>query len=214
MLITFEGIEGSGKTTQLEYIVEYLVKKGIKSVITKEPGGTKIGENIRSILLDPKNGLIDPLTELLLYCADRAQHIKQFILPMMNEGKIVLCDRFHDSTIVYQGFARGLDADLIKQLNALILGNLRPDKTFLLDLPPEVGLRRAWSQINHGNRPDTETRFEKESMNFHQKIRDGYLKLSKSEPERFVIIDASGDVATVKEQILKEIEALIKRDKL
>jgi len=210
MLITLEGIEGSGKTTQINYIAEYLREIGHECVITKEPGGTEIGEKIRSILLDPGNKNIHPLTELLLYAADRVQHIKEFIGPMLEAGKIVICDRFHDSTTVYQGFTRGVDLGLIRQLNKLVLGGVGPDITFVLDLPPELGLERAWKQINSGSRSDMETRFEKEKLSFHENVRKGYLDLAKSEPDRFVLIDASVESADVREAIIGKLKEFFK----
>ncbi|MBC2717103.1 MAG: dTMP kinase [Desulfobacteraceae bacterium] len=206
MLITLEGIEGSGKTTQIDYIAAYLQKFGLEYIITKEPGGTVLGEKIRSILLDPGNNNIHPLTELLLYAADRVQHIKELISPMIESGKIVICDRFCDSTTVYQGFTRGVDIRLIQQLNSLVLEGLKPDITFILDLDPEIGLKRAWKQIKDGSRAESETRFENERLQFHESVRNGYLELARQEPNRFVVVDASMDPSKVSEQMLKHLE--------
>lgn len=203
MFITFEGIEGSGKTTQLKHIADFLRKKGHDCVITREPGGTPIGEKIRAILLDPASKGMNPLTELLLYTADRVQHVKELLGPSLAAGQTVLCDRYFDATLVYQGYARGLDIKLIEQLHQLLLAGLRPDITFLLDLPPETGLSRAWAQINNGNRTGRESRFEKEALSFHEKVRSGYLTLARKEPERFRIIDASRDLDDVQKEILK-----------
>ena len=208
MLITLEGIEGSGKTTQINYIAAYLKDLGHECVVTKEPGGTVIGGKIRSILLDPANKRIDPLTELLLYAADRVQHIKEFIAPALEAGKVVICDRFHDSTTVYQGFTRGVDLGLIHQLNKLVLEGVEPDITFILDLPPELGLERAWNQINNGSRSGMETRFENEKLSFHNNVRKGYLELAKSEPDRFVVIDASVEAGFVREAIIDKLKAM------
>lgn len=205
MFITLEGIEGSGKTTQASHIVQSLQEQGFDCVSTREPGGTRIGEKIRTILLDPESKDIDPLTELLLYTADRAQHIKEFISPNLSAGKIVLCDRYYDATVVYQGFARGLDIGLIQQLHRLIFSDLKPDITILLDLPPEVGLARAWKQIKNGTRTDIETRFEKETIAFHEKVRSGYLELAQLEPERFRVIDAAKDENRVREKIINTL---------
>lgn len=210
MLITLEGIEGSGKTTQINFIAGYLRELGHDCVITKEPGGTKIGEKIRSILLDPENKGIHPMTELMLYAADRVQHIKEFINPMLDAKKIVICDRFHDSTTVYQGFTRGLDVSLICQLNTLILEGVSPDITFVLDLPAELGLERAWKQINNGARSDKETRFENEKLSFHKKVRNGYLEIAQREPQRFVIIDASVEAPIVRKSILEKLKEFLK----
>ena len=146
MLITLEGIEGSGKTTQIHYLYEYLKDRGRSCITTREPGGTPIGSKIRAVLLDPKSREMAPETELLLYIADRAQHIRSLVLPQIQAGNIVLCDRFFDATLVYQGFARGLDPQMIRQLHCLTCQDLTPDLTFLLDLDPDVGLKRAWTQ--------------------------------------------------------------------
>ncbi len=205
MFITLEGIEGSGKTTQAGYIVQYLQEQGLACVATREPGGTRIGDKIRTILLDPESKDMDPSTELLLYTADRAQHIMEVIAPNLAAGKIVLCDRYYDATIVYQGYARGLDTDLIQRLHRLLFADLKPDITILLDLPPAVGLARAWKQIKNGTRTDIETRFEKETIAFHEKVRSGYLELAQLEPERFRIIDAAKDENRVRENIINTL---------
>ncbi len=191
MFITLEGIEGSGKTTQIKNIAGFLGNKGHDCVITREPGGTKIGEKIRSILLDPESRDIEPVCELLLYFSDRVQHINEVVNPSLSEGKTVICDRYFDATLVYQGYARGLSIDLITRLHELILEGLKPDITILLDLPSEIGLLRAWEQIDNGSRSGDETRFEKEALSFHEKIRKGYLELARLEPQRFRVIDAS-----------------------
>jgi dTMP kinase len=191
MFITLEGIEGSGKTTQINNIDRFLEKKGHDCVITREPGGTEIGRKIRSILLDPENKGMEPMAELLLYFSDRVQHVKELINPALSEGKTVICDRYFDATLVYQGYARGLDMKLITRLHELVLKGLKPDITFLLDLSPEIGLSRAWEQIDNGSRTGDETRFEKEALAFHEKIRTGYLELARLEPQRFRVIDAS-----------------------
>ena len=191
MFITLEGIEGSGKTTQIRRLAEFLEDKGVDCVTTRQPGGTLIGENIRSILLDPANSALEPLAELLLYMADRAQHINELIRPALKNGKTVVCDRYFDATLVYQGFARGLSIELIGQLHQLLFDDLKPDVTLLLDLPPQVGLERAWRQLNNGQRSGHESRFEAEAVAFHEKVRAGYLELARLEPERFRIIDAA-----------------------
>jgi dTMP kinase len=191
MFITLEGIEGSGKTTQIGRLVEFLEDRGIECVTTRQPGGTLIGENIRSILLDPANSALEPLAELLLYMADRAQHINALIRPALKDGKTVVCDRYFDATLVYQGFARGLSIELIGQLHQLLFDNLKPDVTLLLDLAPQVGLERAWQQLNTGQRSGDESRFEAETVAFHEKVRAGYLELARLEPDRFRIVDAA-----------------------
>lgn len=205
MFITLEGIEGSGKTTQLEHMVEYLALKGHDCTVTREPGGTEIGQQIRAILLNPDNKALAPLSELLLYAADRAQHINTKIIPDLSAGKTVVCDRFFDATTVYQGYGRALPVSIINKLHEIVLGGLKPDLTILFDLPVDVGLSRAWKQINDGSRSDLETRFEKEALAFHQKIRDGYLELAGREPDRFRVIDAGGSREMVQEAVCKTL---------
>ena len=202
MFITLEGIEGSGKTTQVKHVVAYLKTKGYDCIVTREPGATKIGKKIRSILLDPASQDLHPLAELLLYIADRVQHVKELIRPALSAGKAVICDRFFDATVVYQGYARGLDIGLINRMHHLILEGLKPDITILLDLAPEIGLSRAWQQIENGKRAGRETRFEEEALSFHQKVRAGYLELASLEPDRFRIIDASQDEDQVRKDII------------
>jgi dTMP kinase len=201
MFITLEGIEGSGKTTQLRYLVEFFEERGNPCVTTREPGGTLIGNKIRSILLDPESKDMDPIAELLLYMADRAQHIHSLVKPSLSEGKTVLCDRYFDATLVYQGFARGLGIDLLVQLHKILFNDLKPDLTILLDLPPGVGLARAWNQLNNGQRSGGESRFEEETLAFHEKVRAGYLELARREPDRFRIIDAVQDEKHVRDTI-------------
>jgi dTMP kinase len=210
MFITLEGIEGSGKTTQINNICRFLENKGHDCVITREPGGTKIGKKIRSILLDPESKGMEPMAELLLYFSDRVQHVKKLINPALSAGKTVICDRYFDATLVYQGYARGLDMKLIARLHELVIEGLKPDITILLDLSPEIGLSRAWEQIDNGSRSGDETRFEKEALSFHKKIRAGYLKLARLEPQRFRVIDASrgkNKVKTTIEEVLTLIQA-------
>ncbi len=209
MFITLEGIEGSGKSTQLPDIVKFLKSRGHDCIITREPGGTKIGQKIRKILLDPESNDMDPLAELLLYTADRAQHIKTIVNPLLVEGKTVLCDRYFDATVVYQGFARGLDIELINRLHEMLFNNLKPDLTILLDLQPKLGLSRAWKQIGNGARTGLEIRFEEEALEFHEKVRAGYLELSRIEPERFRVIDASGDEEQVRKDIIEALSLFL-----
>lgn len=205
MFITFEGIEGSGKTTQIHRIDEHLKRKGYDCMATREPGGTEIGQRIRAILLDPQSEHLDPMSELLLYMADRAQHLHEKVKPHITAGKIVLCDRYYDATIAYQGSARALGVDLIRDLHRVALGDFKPDLTLLLDLPPHRGLERAWCQIDNGDRTGNETRFEKEALAFHEKVRREYLKLVELEPQRIKIIDA----AQAEDQVTQDILSVI-----
>ncbi len=209
MFITLEGIEGSGKTTQLEHIVDYLKGRGCECTVTREPGGTRIGKKIRSILLDPDSREIDPMTELLLYMADRSQHINEIIIPHLASGKLVLCDRYYDATLVYQGYARGIDIEIIQRLHRWVLKDLKPDVTILMDLEPQIGLKRAWKEIDRGTRTGRETRFEKETLRFHKKVRAGYLALARNDPDRFEVIDASQSERQVRERIIHLLDRKI-----
>ena len=191
--ITFEGIEGCGKTTQLRLAAERLTVAGYEVVVTREPGGCPIADEIRAILLDARNTAMVPLAELLLYAAARVQHVSEVIAPALAAGKIVLCDRFTDSTLAYQGYGRGLDKELIARLNTLAAGAVMPDLTIVLDCPVEIGLARAMARIN-GSTAAREERFEQESRLFHERIRDGFLALAAAEPRRFVVIDGSRGV--------------------
>ncbi len=198
MFISFEGIEGSGKTTQLRLVGEYLKREGIDVLITAEPGGTIIGEEIRDILLNTEFKHMTQLTELLLYNASRSQHIEEVILPVLKGNKMVLTDRFSDSTIAYQGYGRGIDLDIIMKIDRIATMGLKPDLTILFDLDVREGLMR-----NRGiNKVD---RFELEDVMFHEKVRNGFLELSKIEPERFKIIDATMSVNEITITILKII---------
>ncbi len=209
MFISLEGIEGCGKTTQLKHLSSFLTEKGLPFVMTREPGGTAIGEKIRSILLDPASKGLVPAAELLLYMADRAQHIHSVIKPRLAEGKVVLCDRYFDATVVYQGLARGLDTGFICDLQRTVLEDLKPDITLLLDLAPRIGLARAWQELDSGSRPGTESRFEEETISFHEKVRAGYLELAGCEPQRYKIIDASRTIDEVQADIRKVLEEYI-----
>ncbi len=205
LFVTLEGIEGSGKSTQMRYLARYFEERGHSCVETKEPGGTAIGEKIRAIVLNPDHYGLDPMSELLLYTADRAQHVSECIRPALTAGKTVICDRFLDSTVVYQGTARGIDADTILEINRRVLSGVVPDVTFLLDLPPEIGLSRAWQEIHSGGRDRGQSRFEQERVRFHEKVRDGYKRLAAAAPERFRVIDASRDVEAVRADMAAEL---------
>jgi dTMP kinase len=208
MFITFEGIEGSGKTTQIELLIPVLQAKGYECIATREPGATEIGRKIRAILLNAAHTTMLPLTELLLYEADRAQHIHEVINPALAASKVVVSDRFFDATTVYQGYARGFDLEVIQQIHRIVLGGLRPDLTLILDLPVNVGLQRAWQRINSQSGNMAEDRFEKEALAFHEKVRQGYLRLARGEPERFRVIDASRDQQTINKDVAEIVLSL------
>ncbi len=201
--------EGSGKTTQIKHVTRFLRKMDKPYIVTREPVGTGIGTQIRSILLNSKNKNIDAYAELLLYVADRAQHAKEVTLPGLAAGKRVLCDRFFDATTAYQGYARGLDIALIQKLHQLMLDNLTPDLTLLFDQPPKIGPPRAWKQINQKTRSAAETRFEEEAITFNEKVRAGYLTLARSEPKRFLIINAAPSENQVRKTIIKTLKKML-----
>lgn len=187
LFITFEGIDGSGKSTQLKLLTDYLSKNGIDFISTRDPGGTALGNKLRDILLNYKGEIVSNC-ELFLYLADRAQHVEEKIIPALNSGALVLCDRFIDSTIAYQGFARGLNIEEINKLNDFVTQGLTPDLTLLYDITVETSLKRV------GKEKD---RLESEKDNFHEKVRNGYLELAKKFPERIKLIDANRDIDLV-----------------
>jgi len=205
--ITFEGIEGSGKSTQIRRLHNYLTARGQTVLATREPGGCAIADAIRAILLDPSNQAMTARTELLLYAAARSQHVEQIIRPALAAGTTVLCDRFFDATSAYQGGGRGLDQALIETLNGLATGGLCPDLTLLLDFTAEDGLQRA-RQRNYDNNLLDEGRFELEALDFHRRVRQSYLQLAESEP-RFRIINATGSADEVAGRIAEAVEAFI-----
>ena len=205
VFISFEGPDGSGKSTQVKMLYSYLLEKGYPVVLTREPGGTPISEDIRKIILDPSNTEMDGMTEALLYAAARAQHVAQLIKPSVEEGKIVLTDRFMDSSIAYQGYGRDL-GDKIRIINEYAVAGMHPDLTFFLDIDPEEGLKRA----KHREELD---RLEKESLDFHKRVYEGYLALSKIYEDRYVIIDASASVEDISKKIIERFESFISGDR-
>ncbi|MBI2342473.1 MAG: dTMP kinase [Deltaproteobacteria bacterium] len=200
--ITFVGIEGCGKTTQIKLLDEYLRKKGFETVLSREPGGTKIGDKIRAILLDPEHKEMTPLAELFLYEASRAQHVNELINPAVESGKVILCDRFADSSAAYQSAARLLPKDLVDELNNIAIAGIKPDLTVILDIDPEEGLKRAHVR----GKPD---RFEQEKMDFHERVRNGYLALAKKEPKRFIVINGRKTVEEIHREIILCISSAI-----
>lgn len=199
LFVTLEGIEGCGKTTQLSRLSAFLTRAGVAHEVTREPGGTPAGEDIRRILLTPRDPALTPLVDLLLYGAARAQHLQQVIEPALAAGKTVLCDRFLDATAAYQGFASGLSLDIINALHDLPGLDRRPDLTLLLDLPVATGLERA--RARQASDGDVLTRFEEATLRFHDKVRQGYLELARQEPSRFAVIDAAGSSEEVFERL-------------
>jgi dTMP kinase len=206
IFVTLEGIEGCGKSTQVALLEKNLKMRGYSVYTTREPGGTTIGNLIRSILLDSNNMGMNQTTELLLYEACRAELTSKVIAPRLSSGEIVLCDRYTDSTIAYQGYARGLDMDLIKKLNIIAEYGQRPDLTILLDLDPKTGLQRARAR-NKATALINEERFELESLQFHEKVRNGFLAIAKNEPQRVKTVFATGTVEEIARDIMTTIDS-------
>ena len=203
MFITLEGPEGSGKTTAVEYAVSKLKEMGYEIVRTREPGGTPIAEEIRNVILDKNNTKMDPRTEALLYAASRRQHLVEKVWPSLKEGKIVICDRYLDSSLAYQGGARGLGIDEVLNINLFATENTWPDLTLLFDIAPEEGLKRIASNANR-----EVNRLDLEKLEFHHKVRESFLLLAKRYPDRYIIIDASKD----REEVAKAtLEAIMSR---
>ncbi len=207
LFITFEGIEGCGKTTQAGMLKEYLSHKGFKCLLTREPGGTKLGNRIRNIVLNESKEQISDLSEFLLYLACRAQILERVIRPALSKGMFVICDRFSDSTIAYQGYGKGLPFKLVTGLDRQITGGLKPDITFLLDLNVEKGLERAWRRINL--RGGGEDRFEKEGKDFHNRVRDGYLKIASKDAGRVRLISAEREPSLIHKEICDIMNAVM-----
>lgn len=200
LFITFEGPEGSGKTTQMELLSGYLEEKGYSALATREPGGTSIGDQIRAVLLDPHNTEMLPASEALLFSAARAQIVNRVIRPHLAQGGIVLCDRYADSTLAYQGYGHGLDLEMLHTITALATEELKPDLTIYLDIDVEEGLRRKLAAHKAGK---TEwNRMDRQETAFHRRVRDGYLQMAAREPDRWLVIDAT--------QPLEAIQALIR----
>ncbi len=200
--ITIEGTDGGGKSTQIEKLVEYLKSMGREVVVTREPGGTNISEKLREILLDAKNSEMTDITEALLYAASRAQHVEEKILPAVKEGKIVICDRFLDSSIVYQGYARGLDIEMIKTINSFALSKIKPDITLFFDIRPEIGILRKKNMHELD-------RMEQEKIDFHNKVYNGYKALLNENPERIKRIDAEKTIDEVYKQVIDAVNTIL-----
>lgn len=207
--ITFEGPEGSGKSTQCRMLIDFLASRNLPAVLTREPGGTEIGQQIRKIILDPQNKTLTPGTELLLYFADRAQHVAEYIRPALDKGTIVISDRYTDATWAYQGYGRGLDRKAIKFLNAFTTDRLRPDITFLLDVNLEKGLDRARTNKSEfappGHGPGQGDRIEREPVDFYRKVMAGYRSLMKKERARFIYISGDDTIDAIHAKIVDSL---------
>jgi len=199
--ITFEGVEGSGKTTQIRLAGEFLREKGLPVIMTQEPGGTPLGERIREILLNQVGFDISGEAEVFLFAAARAQHTDAVIRPALDKGQVILCDRFSDATIAYQAYGRGLPLEAVREVCRLASRGLSPRLTLLFDLPVEKGLERAFRRIAGREEASREDRFEREHLDFHRRIREGYLAIARLEPDRVKIIDASRDIETTRREV-------------
>lgn len=203
LFITIEGGDGSGKSTQLNLLKAYFENKDFEIIMTREPGGTNISEEIRKIILNTNYMEMSDMTEALLYAASRAQHVEELILPNLKKGKIVISDRFVDSSIVYQGYARGLGVEEISLINRFATKGLKPDLTIYLDVSPKEGIKRKEEQKDLD-------RLELEKLNFHEKVNKGYKLIAKNEPERILLIDGSRKIEEIHEIIISKVEELIK----
>ncbi len=202
LFITIEGTDGAGKSTQIELLTEYLSKKGRDVLVTREPGGTPIGEKIREIILDTENSEMSDITEAMLYAASRAQHVNEKIKPALLEGKIVICDRFVDSSIAYQSSARGISRELIEDINKYAVCGITPDITLYFDITPEEGIKRKKNMHELD-------RIEKEKEDFHKRVYEGYKNLLKLYPERIKRVDASKSISDVHKQVIEYINKIL-----
>ena len=203
-LITFEGIEGSGKSTQARRAAAFFRGRAREVLLEREPGGTPIGTAIRAILLDPANARLDPLAELMLMEADRRQHVVEVIAPALARGAVVLCDRFNDATVAYQGGGRGIDRAIVSRIDAWSVGTIRPDRTLLFDCPIDAGLARARARDG-----ETTGRFEGEELDFHRRVRDAYLEIARREPERVRIVDSTRAPEEVFQEVIRRISEVL-----
>lgn len=207
MFITFEGPEGSGKSTQLHLLAQWLREAGCQVLATREPGGSVIGDRIRAILLDPLSHEMQAETEVLLFSAGRAQHVRQVILPHLQRGEVVLCDRYADSTLAYQGYGRGLDLEKLATITHFATGGLRPDLVVFLDIDAEAGLQRK--QRHAASDASQWNRMEQEALAYHQRVRAGYLQMAAAEPGRWMLLDAAQPVDTIQAALRVTVSSLL-----
>lgn len=207
--ITLEGVEGSGKTTQSSLLCDYLRNQGIDVVETREPGGTDLGEKTRRILLSPADSAPTPIAELLLFLAARAQLIAEVIIPALDKGNWVVCDRFCDATLAYQGYGRGIEIAAIEKLNEMATNALKPDLTALLDLDVGIGIRRAIAAKNEFARGSAGDRMEKEDEDFHSRVREGYLRIAEAEPDRIKVIPVTGSIGDIHKTLVSLVEPFL-----
>lgn len=212
MFVVFEGIEGCGKSTQSRMVFERLQELDVAALWTRQPGGCALGLRLRAMLLSREGSALTPMSELFLYLADRAQHVAEVIQPALAAGKVVLCDRFTDSTLAYQGYGRGLDLSMLQAMNETAVAGCRPDLTVVLDLPVRLGLDRARVRNAEQGQSESEGRFEAESMAFHQRIRDGYLALASESSAGHVVIPADGTPEEVFRRVWPAVHSRIGTD--
>jgi dTMP kinase len=203
VFITFEGLDGAGKGTQLQLLLEYLTEKGVDFVFTREPGGTELAERIRELVLSPANAGMSIISEAFLFAAARTDHVNRVVRPALEAGRNVICDRYIDSSLVYQGYAGGLPVDFVAQINEMATGGVKPHRTVMLDLPRSVARDRISAE--------GADRIEQKDDWYHQQVRDGYLELAKAEPRRIKVVDASGTVEAVQAQIRKLVDEVLPR---
>ncbi|MGH9782653.1 MAG: dTMP kinase [Terriglobia bacterium] len=208
-LITWEGLDGSGKSTQLALEAQRLRGKGFRVKATREPGGTAVGQQVREIVLHAPRGSVTPLTELALMFAARAQHIEEVILPALRAGDVVLCDRFTDSSVAYQGYGRGIPLKMIQGLESMLCQGVRPDLTVILEIDPETGARRSGQRNRAASDPDT--RFEQEGIEFFERVQHGYREIAQQEPGRIRLVDGQGSVAEVHERVRQAVDEFLKK---
>jgi len=209
VFITFEGPEGSGKTTQIQALYEHLRSQGHQVLLTREPGGTSIGDQIRAVFLDPRNQEMEPQAEVLLVSASRAQLVGQVICPHLERGTIVISDRYADSTMAYQGYGLGLDLDTLRGITTFATGGLKPHLTVYLDIPIEEGLRRKQTAFRHGE--GELNRLDQKELDYYQRVRDGYLAMAAEEPDRWLVLDATGSMDKIQRTIRDQVEELLRR---
>lgn len=212
LFITIEGPDGAGKSTQAELVAKYLRQLGLEVVLTREPGGTDLAEKIRALVLTPSSEKVAPMTEVLLYAASRTQHVEKLVKPVLARGAVVISDRFVDSSVAYQGFGRGLGADAVWEINQWALAGLLPDLTIVLDLELTIGRQRTMERDQRQNQePD---RLERENLDFHQRVREGFLALAKQDPDRIHVVSADGNVDQVHQRILFLVDRLLNERKM
>jgi len=211
MFITFEGPDGAGKSTQIQKLAQYINDKGYPYILTREPGGTKIGDAIREILINPDHTEMVDETEVLLYAASRAQHIREVILPALHDGKIVLCDRFVDASIAYQGYGLGVSMEAVKAINRFAVGELEPNRTYLIDISPEIGRERMTKRQTHSQGSEDLDRIEQKNLDYHQRVREGFQRIYIENKQRICLVNGNQPPEDVFKAILSDFESMLEQ---